>query len=391
MQKEEQIQELLTRNVEEVIDKDHLTKALAGTKKLRVKLGIDPTSPDLHLGHAVVLHKLREFQKLGHKAVLIIGDFTARIGDPSGRDRTRPPLSEKDIQGNMKHYLAQAGKIIDIKKAEVCHNSKWLGKLRGPEILELLSHLSVQQITEREDFKTRLKENKSIRLHELFYPVMVAYDSIAIKADVELGGNDQLFNLLTGRVLMERKGLAPQDILTVPLLVGLDGEKKMSKSVGNYIGLGDIANDMFGKIMSLSDALIGPYFNLCTELDRESIKTILEEPNPRDQKVKLGFEIVKLYHGEKKAMSAQENFEKLFSKKEIPSDIPELKVAAKISVLDLVMKSGKAKSKSEARRLIEQGAVAVNDVQKKNPMEELAFLGGEVAKIGKKDFFKIKV
>jgi len=190
---------------------------------------------------------------------------------------------------------------------------------------------------------------------------------------------------------MERKGLAPQDILTVPLLVGLDGEKKMSKSVGNYIGLGDIANDMFGKVMSLPDALIGAYLNLCTELDRESIKAILEKPNPRDQKVKLGFEIVKLYHGEKKAMNAQENFEKLFSKKEIPSDIPELKVAAKISILDLVMKSGKAKSKSEARRLIEQGAVAVNDVQKKNPMEELAFLGGEVAKIGKKDFFKIKV
>jgi tyrosyl-tRNA synthetase len=388
--KEQKIERLLSRGVEDVIEKDHLRAALLSGKKLRVKLGIDPTSPDLHLGHAVILRKLREFQDLGHKAVLIIGDFTAQIGDPSGRDKTRPPLTEKEVKENMKKYLAEAGKIIDIKKAEVKRNSSWLGKFRGDGILKLFGMISLQQLIEREDFQKRLAEHASIRMHELMYPLMQGYDSVAIKADVELGGTDQLFNILMGRTLMEKFDMKPQDVMTMPLLVGLDGVKKMSKSVGNYIGLSDKPEDMFGKVMSVPDSLMENYFKLCTDLSEAEINELSHELQPKELKMKLGAEIVRHYYGDKAAVGASEAFDKLFSKREFPTDAPELKLKGKkISAVDLVVASGVAKSKSEVRRLIEQGGFEIDGEKYTDPMQELVLRGGEAIRIGKKHFFRV--
>ncbi len=390
----EKIEELLARNVEGAIERKHLEAALRSGKKLRVKFGIDPTSPDLHLGHAVILRKLREFQGLGHAVILVIGDFTAQIGDPSGRDKTRPPLTPAQVKANMKNYLKQAATVIDVKQAEVAYNSKWLGKLDGAKILELLGLVSVQQIIEREDFETRLRHHESIRMHELLYPILQAYDSIAIKADVELGGTDQTFNLLAGRMLMEKFNMKPQDILTMPILEGTDGVKKMSKSLGNYISLTDEPGDMFGKIMSLPDAVIVRYFKLCTDLPEAQIATMTETTQTdasqwKNIKEQLGFEVVKTYHGEKSARAAREKFEKLFSKKEIPEDVPELKLKqGKISASDILLAAG-AKSKSEARRLIEQGGFDVNGKAERDPMAEVILKGGEIIRIGKKRFFKV--
>ena len=324
MSKEEAVKKLLTHNVSEVIDRARLERRLLAGEKLRVKLGIDPTSPDLHLGHAVVLRKLREFQDLGCKAVLIIGDFTAQIGDPSGRDKTRPHLTEKEIKANMKKYLAQAGKIIDVKdvkKAEVAHNGKWLEKLGGGEVLKLLSLVTAQQIIERADFRERFSAHKPVRMHELIYPIYQAYDSVAVKADVELGGTDQTFNLMAGRDLMEKQGMPPQDIMTLPLLEGTDGEKKMSKSLGNYIALDDAPDEMFGKIMSVPDKLVEKYFALCTDLGEQEIKKLREGLKPKELKERLGVEIVKIYHDRLDAAKAKEDFETLFSKKETPEDL----------------------------------------------------------------------
>src|SRR3989344_6067931 len=387
---EEKVKHLLERNVEEVINRKHLEDALHSGRKLRVKFGIDPTSPDLHLGHAVVLRKLKEFQDMGHVVVLIIGDFTARIGDPSGRDKTRPPLTEREVKDNMKHYLRQAAKVLNVKGAEVVHSGTWLEKLDGVKILELLGLLSVQQIIERQDFAKRLTSHQSIRMHEFMYPVMQAYDSVVVKADVELGGTDQTFNLLMGRSMMERLKMRPQDVLTVPLLEGLDGVKKMSKSMGNYIGLEDEPDDMFGKVMSLPDKLTERYFLLATELEGPEIKKLQKELSPRDLKARLGREIVKLYHGEEAARAAEEKFVAMFSRGEMPEDLPGLKLAGKITVLDLVIASGPAKSKGEARRLVEQGAVKISGKTKDDPNEILALEGGEVVRIGKKHFFRIE-
>lgn len=383
------IKHLLTRNVEEVIDRAHLERRLASGEKLRVKLGIDPTSPDLHLGHAVVLRKLKEFQDLGHQIVLIIGDFTGRIGDPSGRDKARPSLDEREIKENMEKYLGQVKKIIDVKKAEVVYNSQWLKKLDGAKLLELLGLLSVQQIIERSDFRARLEAHESIRMHELIYPVLQAYDSAQVRADVEIGGNDQTFNLLAGRTLMERLGMKPQDVLTASLLEGVDGKRKMSKSLGNYIGLTEEPGDMFGKIMSVPDKLVHKYFMLCTELDEKEIQSLEKTLKPRDLKARLGFEIVKLYHGEAAARGARENFEKVFSKKEAPEDLLALKAGPGITALLLVSKV--IKSRSEARRLIQQGGFDIDGTQIKDPNKPLEFHGGEVVRIGKKKFFRISV
>jgi tyrosyl-tRNA synthetase len=388
--REEKIEQLLSRNVEEVIEKEHLRKTLQSGKKLRVKLGIDPTSPDLHVGHAVVLRKLKEFQDLGHQIVFIIGDFTARIGDPTGRSQARKPLSAKEIEMNMKEYLAQASMIIDVKKTEVHHNSDWFSKEGMETIFQLTAAGTMQQMLHRSDFKQRLSEGGDVTVTELLYPLLQGYDSVKVRADVEIGGNDQLLNLLAGRKVQRHFGMEEQDVLTTPLLEGLDGEKKMSKSYGNYIGLKDAPEDMFGKTMSIPDALTERYFLFCTNLPEKEIKTLKKELEPKDFKARLGFEIVKLYHGEKKAREAQEHFEKIFSKKEIPDDVPELKVKSKnISALDLIMASGGAKSKSEARRLIEQGGFEFDGKAIKNPLEELSVHGGEVVRIGKKRFFRI--
>ena len=391
--KEEKIEELLSRNVEEVIECNHLRDALRSGKKLRVKFGIDPTSPDLHLGHAVVLNKLREFQDLGHTIILLIGDFTAQIGDPSGRDKTRPPLTAPEIKKNMRDYLAQAGKILDIKKAEIVYNSEWLGKLKAADFIKLLSKISVQQIIEREDFEKRLSEHKSIQMHELLYPILVAYDSVVVNADVEMGGSDQLFNFLVGRALMEKFEMKPQDVLTMTLLVGTDGERKMSKSLGNYVGLDDEPFDMFGKIMSVPDALMPAYFSMGADWKKEELDGLaaLEKKiGPRDLKVRLAFEIVKRCHGAAAAQKAQENFEKIFSRREMPDDLPELKLSGKkLPALEIILAAGTLKSKSEARRMIEGGGFEFAGETIKNPLEEIAIRGGEVVRIGKKNFFKV--
>lgn len=386
----EKIEQLLTRNVEEVIEKDHLRAALLSGKKLRVKLGIDPTSPDLHLGHAVVLRKLREFQDLGHVVVLVIGDFTGRVGDPSGRSETRKALTAEEVGQNMKDYLAQAGKILDMKKVEVVHNSSWFEKEGIDQLAKLASAGTFQQVMRRADFKKRIDAGQDITFLELLYPLFQGYDSVKIKADVEVGGTDQKFNLLTGRHVQRHFGMPEQDVMTFTLLEGLDGVRKMSKSFGNYIGLTDAPEDMFGKTMSIPDTLTQRYFMLCTDLALPEIEKLRKTLKPRDLKARLGFEIVKLYYGEKKAAAAQESFDKIFSKKEIPEDIPELAVKVKkISALDLVATSGAAKSKNEARRLIEQGGFEFAGEVVDNPQEDLVINGGEVIKIGKKRFFRV--
>jgi len=389
--KEEKIKELLSRNVQEVIELESLRSLLLSGKKLRVKLGIDPTSPDLHLGHAVILKKLRDFQELGHKVVLIIGDFTGKIGDPSGRSGTRKPLTDEEVSENMKSYLKQAGKVIDIKKAEIVYNSKWFLKDGIQKMIELASASSIQQVLRRADFKKRIQEDSDITFLELLYPLFQGYDSLKIKADVELGGIDQKFNLLMGRRVQRHFGMKEQDILMVPLLEGLDGVKKMSKSFGNYIGLGEDSNSMFGKIMSLPDSLIGKYFFLCTEVKKEEINILEKQGDPKSFKERLAFEVVKIYHGEKEANLAKNKFSNLFSKKLAPEDLPILKAAREISVTDLVLASKLVSSKAQAWRLIEQGGFSLGDKQIKNPREILSLKGAEVIKVGKKSFFKIKI
>jgi tyrosyl-tRNA synthetase len=363
---EERINHLLTRGVAEIINRDHLKTALESGRKLRVKLGIDPTKPDIHLGHAVVLRKLREFQNLGHQIVLIIGDFTATIGDPSGRSDARKPLTEKEVKLNSKMYLEQVGKILDVRKIEVRHNGEWHKKEGLVSFLKLASAASIQQVLHREDFRKRIEEESDITFLEALYPLLQGYDSVKIKADVELGGADQKFNLLMGRRVQRFYGMDEQDIMTLPLLEGTDGVRKMSKSYGNYIGLNESADSMFGKIMSVPDELITKYFILCTDVaGEEIIRTEKEmasgELNPRDAKARLACEIVKIYHGEKAAKKAEEEFNEVFREKKMPENMEEfVSTEPEISIIDALLLTELAKSKSKARRLIEQGAVRIN-------------------------------
>jgi len=391
--RDEKIKHLLTRNVEKVIDRVHLEAMLESGKMLRIKFGIDPTSPELHLGHAVVLRKLREFQDLGHKAVLIIGDFTGRIGDPSGRDTERKLLSLREIRANMREYLSQAGKVIDVKKAEIVYNSAWF-KRKNPleKIFELARAGSIQQMLHREDFKTRIKAGRDVTLLEVFYPLLQGYDSVMVRADVELGGADQLFNLLAGRKVQRHFGVKEQDIMTVPLLEGLDGVRKMSKTFGNYIGLDEEPDSMFGKIMSLPDSLLRRYFLLSTGLEEKEIDELESKLSPRDLKARLGFEIVKLYHGEKKAKEAERKFTALFSKREIPRDLPlfEIDASREREAIDVVLRSGVVKSRSAARRMIEGGGFRINDKKITDPDERVHIHSGDILKIGKRHFFRAK-
>lgn len=373
-----------------VIERNRLEKALKSEKKLRIKFGIDPTSPDLHLGHAVVLRKLKEFEDLGCKIVLIIGDFTAQIGDPSGRSETRKPLTEAEVQANMKEYISQAGKILNIKKAEIHYNSEWFKKEAARKIFELAAAGTIQQMLHRADFKKRIDSGGDVSVVELLYPLFQGYDSVRVEADVELGGNDQLFNLITARRVQRHFGLSEQDIVTIALLEGLDGVKKMSKSYNNYVGLNDKPADMFGKLMSLSDVLMRKYFLFCTDLGEEEIKNILTMA-PKDAKTRLALEITAIYHNKTAARKAAENFDKLFSKKEISDgDLPELLIGGQeMSGTAMVVASGVVKSKNEARRLIEQGGLTIEKETIKDPARILR-LSGEVVKIGKRHFFRVK-
>ena len=377
---------ILSRGVAEIIERDHLEQALRSGKKLRVKFGIDPTAPDLHLGHTVPLRKLRQFQDAGHKAVLIIGDFTAAIGDPSGRSETRRPLTDKEVRQNMKAYLAQAAKVIDVKKAEVRWNSEWHRKEGSAAMLKLAAASTIQQVLERADFKKRLDEQQDISVLEMLYPLFQGYDSVKVSADVEIGGTDQTFNLLMGRRVQRHFGLPEQDVVTLPLLEGTDGIRKMSKSFGNVIPLRAAPTDMFGKVMAVPDALIKKYFELLTDV---APAITLQ---PRDAKLLLARTIVGIYHGERAGKAAEEEFVRVFSRKELPRQLPEIRLpTADMTVVEAVLASGLAKSRSEARRLVMQGAVRVNNEVKKDPDARMRFSGGELRKIGKRHFVKVKV
>lgn len=389
------IKRLLGRGIEEVIVREHLVNDLKKGTALRIKLGADPTAPDLHLGHAVVLRKLREFQELGHTVVFIIGDYTALIGDPSGKSKTRPQLDAKTIAENAKTYFAQVGKILDLKKTEVHYNSEWFRVMSVADLIRLAAQISTQRTLERDDFTKRLKEGIEIAQHELLYPLMQAYDSVVIKASVEIGGTDQKFNMLSGRELQKKMGMDPQDVITCPLLIGTDGEKKMSKSLGNYIGLSDAPADMFGKVMSIPDKLIIHYFELATDLGEEEIAALKKElesgENPRDIKARLASEIVGLYHGAKAAKVAEEAFERVFSKKEMPRNVPEVRVKkSSINILDLLVEIKLVSSKGEARRVVEQGGLKVDgkvilDIKAQVEIKK----GGVFIQKGKKTFLGV--
>lgn len=393
---EPKIEEILARGVSEVIDRGHLKKKLLSGKKLRVKLGIDPTSPYLHLGRAVTLLKLKDLQDLGHQIVFIIGDFTGVIGDTSDKESERPMLDEKTIRENLKTYKEQAGKILDIKKVELRHNSEWLSALTYKEIARQANMFSVAEFIARENIKKRMDEGKRVSLREVLYPLMQGYDSVLVKADLELGGTDQRFNLLAGREMQKNYSQEPQDILMNNLIEGTDG-RKMSSSWGNTINISDEPDGMFGKIMSLNDELIIKYFIHCTRVPLDEIQRIEKgiksgKLNPRDAKLRLALEIVSLYHGENKAREAQNYFIAAFSKKEIPEKIKETIVKGdKIKIAGFLVLSGNAESKSDARRKIEQGGVEmdgkkIEDWQKiLNSKDD-----GKVFKIGKYGFAKIK-
>ncbi len=390
---ESHIESLLSRGVEEVIDGTNLKKKLKSGKQLRIKLGIDPTSPNIHIGRSIPLLKLKDFQDLGHKIVFIIGDFTGIIGDTSDKESERPMLSQDKVKENMQGYIKQAGKILDIKKCEIHYNSEWLKKISYDELGKQADAFSLSDFVSRENIKKRLDTGKRVSLRELLYPLMQGYDSVAIKSDVEIGGTDQKFNLLAGRELQRLYKQEPQDVMTNPLIEGLDG-RKMSSSWGNTINLLDDANDMFGKVMSLDDSLIIKYFDLTTRVSLEIIedykKQIEAGENPKNIKLKLAHEIVKIYHGEKLADAAEKNFDKTFSKGGAPEDIVEVSVASDSNLVDVVMVQQIVISKSEWRRLIEEGAVNNIDLEEKITDPNVKVSSGTF-KIGKRRFIKIKV
>lgn len=401
----EEYEELLLGSVDVLPEGEllrQLTKARAEGRPLRVKLGVDPTTPDIHLGHTVVLRKLAQFQKFGHTAVLIIGDYTGKVGDPSGRSKTRPRLSDEVLKRNAETYAEQAAKVLDMDKAEVTYNGDWLGPLRMDEVLKLTATVTVARMLERDDFSRRYLANEPVSMLEFMYPLLQGYDSVAVKADIELGGTDQKFNLLMGRTIMEAYGLYPQSILTVPLLVGTDGEQKMSKSYGNYIGVTEAPDDMFGKVMSIPDSLMPLYWLLLTGLGKREVdftERRLEsgEYHPAEAKRDLAERLVTLYHSPQAARDARAHFDRVFKQKDRPAVIPEAAVPAEavqngtVWLPRLLVAVGLAASNGEARRLIEQGGVRVDDAVLQDPGIELdpAGLRGSILQVGKRKFLRI--
>ena len=394
---ENKINALLSRGVEEVIVEENLRKKLLSGKQLRIKLGIDPTGSVLHLGHMIVLNKLKDFQDLGHQVIFLIGDFTARIGDPTGRISERPPMTDAEIESNMADYVKQAGLILDTNKLEIRYNSEWLGEINFASLLELTSKVTYAQIARRADFKQRIKNDVDLSLQEFLYPIMQGYDSVALKSDVEIGGTDQKFNLLMGRQLQKRYEQEEQDIITCPLLEGLRGKDKMSKSLDNYVAFTDSPSEMYGKIMSVADNLIVRYFELCARIDAEDLKEIEKEiqggKNPKDLKMKLAFEIVRIFHGEGEAEKAERAFVEQFQKGLTPENIELRNVGNGENILELLVAIGFVKSKGEARRKIEEGAVKIDgekitDQQSKvefgEKTEKIIQLGRRIIKIVKK-------
>lgn len=352
--------ERLRQRAVEIHVEDHLRSRLERGEKLRVKLGLDPTAPDLHVGHLVVLDTLREFQEDGHQVVVIIGDYTALIGDPSGRSETRPVLTREQVTANAETYFAQVGLVLDRKRIEVRHNSEWLAPMTAADILRLMGKATLQQVLQREDFANRIKEGSAIGAHEILYPFNQAYDSVAIKADVEIGGTDQLFNLLLGREIQKHYGQEPQDIAVFPLLEGTDGEQKMSKSLGNYIGISEPPEQIYGKTMSIPDRLIEKYVRLISDLDPKQQDEVLAM-KPRDAKAALARQLVKRLHGEEAAARAEADFDTKFRRREIPQESEEGHIiSGSINVVTLLVETGIASSRNDARRLAQQGGVRIN-------------------------------
>jgi len=388
----------LTRGSEACYTPQELHQALARSaatgKPLRIKLGLDPTAPDIHLGHTVVLRKVRQFQDLGHQAVIIIGDYTARIGDPSGQNKTRPVLTPDEIAAHAATYIQQAGKILDTSgdKLEMRPNSQWLEKLSFADVLNLTRQMTVARMMERDTFELRYKQGIPIGVHEFLYPLMQGYDSVCVQADVEMGGSDQTFNNLVGRQLQANAGQRPQVVLIMPILAGLDGTEKMSKSKGNYIGVTEPPGQMFGKVMSIPDDLMRNYFTLLTDLPSERIDELADprRTHPRAAKALLGKMIVAQFHSPPAADAAAEEFDRVFSARQAPTDMPAVKVpAGNINVVDLILSAGFAASKSEARRLVTQGAVSLDDQKLTDIDAPVPVRDGAVLRVGKRRFGRI--
>jgi tyrosyl-tRNA synthetase len=389
----EQAIQTIRRGADELIVEEELAKKLASGRKLRVKLGLDPTAPDLHLGHTVVINKLRDFQQLGHQVQFLIGDFTGMIGDPTGKNQTRPPLTREEIERNAKTYQAQVFKILDPDKTQVLYNSEWSDKLGAEGIIRLAARYTVSQLLERDDFSRRFNQEKPIALHELLYPLMQGYDSVAMKADVELGGTDQKFNLLVGRELQKQFGQEPQCILTMPLLEGLDGREKMSKSLGNYVGIAEPAQEIFGKLMSISDELMWRYIELLSFAPASTTEQWKKE-HPREVKARFAKEIVARFHSAEAARRAEEEFESRFREGGMPADMPEIAVQAPaggILIAQLLKQAALTPSTSEAQRMIDQGGVKLDGERVSDKALKVAAGRTVVAQVGKRKFARITI
>ncbi len=385
-------EELLSRGVEAIVPKKGLKEKMESGKKLKVYLGMDPTSTRIHLGNAVPLRKLRDFQIAGHEVIFLVGSFTALIGDTSDKDAMRKPLTLKEVEENFHTYKEQASKIIDFSKAKIVYNGDWLSNLSFQNVIELAQHFTVQQMIERDMYQKRLEAGKPIGLHEFFYPLMQGYDSVHMEVDLEIGGNDQLFNMLAGRTLLQDYKGKEKHVLTTPLIEGLDG-RKMSKSYGNVINITDEPGDMYGKIMSMTDDLIVKYFLLCTDLPLKEVDEVDKElkggMNPRDAKMKLAREIVELYHDGKLAMQAEQDFVNVFKKGGVPDDMPEFQINGERNIIDLLELCKLIASKSEGRRAVEQGGVKIND-KKVTSVDEVIHLEKDIIiQVGKRRFAKI--
>lgn len=394
----QKIKDVLERGVEEVINRQDLLQKMASGKQLRIKFGIDPTAPDIHLGHTVGLRKLAQFQRLGHKAILIIGDFTTLIGDPSGRTTSRPPLTSEQIRDNMKDYIKQAARVININNKDICeihYNSEWFGDKPMSFLMDLAGRFTVARLIEREDFQKRLKEGLDVSMLELLYPLLQGYDSVAVSADVELGGYDQRLNLLFGRKVQRAFGQPEQDVITVPLLIGIDGIKKMSKSVGNYIRADEDPNKMFARLMEVNDDLMWDYFKLLTnepieeiEAKRNQIKS--DKIHPRDIKIEMARKVVELYYGAEPSRAAEEEFIGVTQQGKLPANIPVITITGKeINIIDLVMATGIFSSKSEVRRLIEQNGIKIDGQMKNNIKDVVSVCSGQLIQVGKNKYFKV--
>ncbi|MGY5486186.1 tyrosine--tRNA ligase [Paenibacillus sp. ALE2] len=398
--------EVIRRGVAEIVPEDELKrkviKSVVSGEPLKIKLGLDPSAPDIHIGHTVVMHKLRQFQELGHQVQLIIGDFTGRIGDPTGKSETRKQLTEEDVQRNAQTYKEQIFKILDPEKTKVYYNSEWLGPMSFADVVTLSAKVTVARMLERDDFTKRYQNGLPISIHEFFYPLMQGMDSVALQSDIELGGTDQKFNLLMGRTLQKEYGVEPQATITLPLLEGLDGVQKMSKSLGNYIGVDEEPNEIYGKSMSVPDELMLKYFELATDITNEELAELAKgikegSVHPRDAKMKLAGTLVRMYHDEEAAEAAKQHFVTVFQQRALPDDIEEFTLTADqleeggIRVIQLLTHLGFAASNGEAKRSIQQGSVKINEEKWTDVNEAYKPQEGDIVQVGKRKFAKIKL